>query len=58
MDWRQEDNENLLYDEEKMKENEMPEVDEVPDLDHLIGIEVVLPQNGTTMQAGKVIRIL
>lgn len=43
------------YEEEGTKELEIPEADDIPDLDHLIGTEVVLPQSGTTMQTGKVI---
>ena len=31
-------------------EHQMPDVDEVPDLDRLIGAEVVLPQDGVKMQ--------
>ena len=43
------------YEDEGGKEHQMPEIDEVPDLDRLIGAEVVLPKDGTAMKAGKVI---
>ena len=36
-------------------ENQMPEVDDLEDLDKLVGAEVILPQNGTDMKSGKVI---
>ena len=36
-------------------EHQVPEIDDIPDLDQLIGAECILPQGGATMQAGKVI---
>ena len=45
----------VYEDDDKGEEHQMPEVDELEDLDKLIGAEVVLPHNGTDMQSGKVI---
>ena len=37
------------------QEHQVPEIDVVPDLDRLVGAEVVLPQDIVCMQTGKVI---
>ena len=37
------------------QEYQMPDIDEVPDLDRLIGTKVVLPQDGIRMQMGQVV---
>ena len=36
-------------------EHELPDVEDVPDLDLFLNAEVLLPQNGERLQAGKVI---
>ena len=48
-------NSEFVYEDETGRENEIPEAEEIPDLDLLIGAEVILPQNGVNMQAGKVV---
>ena len=45
----------VYEDNERGEEHQMPEVDELEDLDKLIDAEVILLQNGTDMQSGKVI---
>ena len=45
----------VYEDDDKGEEHQMPEVDELEDLDKLIGAELILPQNGTEMKSGKVI---
>ena len=45
----------MYTDDDRGDEHEMPEVDELEDLDKLIGTEVTLPQNGTDLMSGKVI---
>ena len=48
--------EEFLYEDEfGGQAHQMPEADDVPDLDRLIGAEVILPQNGVSMQSGKVV---
>ena len=48
--------EEFLYEDEFGEQaHQMPEADDVPDLDRLIGAEVVLPQDGVRMQSGKVV---
>ena len=43
------------YEDDNGAEHQVPETDEIADLDRLIGAEVILPQDGTTMQAGRVV---
>lgn len=43
------------YEDDEDKGHELPEADEISDLDRLIGAEVVLPKSGTEVCAGKVI---
>ena len=58
--WIEEDTEEqpttaFPYEDNEGEEHQMPETDEVPDLDRMIGLEVVLPKDDVDMQAGQVI---
>ena len=56
MDKAEEDNAvTFLYEDDNGTEKEISEINEVPDLDNLIGAKVMLPQNGVRMQSVKVI---
>ena len=43
------------YEDNDGVEHVMPDADDIPDLDRMIGAEVVLPKDGTNRQTGKVI---
>ena len=43
------------YEDGNGSEYEIPDIDEIPNLDRMVGAELVFPQDGATMQAGKVI---
>mmetsp|Transcript_9776 Transcript_9776/g.13821 ORF Transcript_9776/g.13821 Transcript_9776/m.13821 type:complete len:222 (+) Transcript_9776:32-697(+) len=60
--WKEDDNGDkdelplsFVYEDNNGKEHEMPEVDDLEDLDKLVGAEVVLPQNGIEMRAAHVL---
>ena len=44
-----------VYEDGSSKEMEMPEVDELEDLDRMLGMELMLPQDGIDMRTGRVI---